>query len=128
MIQKWLAENKIKTIYIDPGCPWQNGFAESFNGRFREECLNRELLYTLSETRVVVEDWRQYYNTQQPHRSLNLQTPSAFAKYSHVLGSGRATPSLHQGHQPQQKNKPNLTGNPLIKGGLTCWVQSIRLI
>jgi transposase InsO family protein len=52
-IQDWLAENKIKTIYIDPGCPWQNGYAESFNSRFRIECLDRELLYTLSESRVV---------------------------------------------------------------------------
>ncbi len=61
-IQSWLRDNNIKTIYIDPGCPWQNGYAESFNGRFRAECLNRELLYTLSESRVVFEDWRRYYN------------------------------------------------------------------
>jgi len=62
-IQGWLRDNNIKTIYIDPGCPWQNGYAESFNGRFRAECLNRELLYTLSESRVVFEDWRRYYNS-----------------------------------------------------------------
>ena len=62
VIQDWLAENKIKTIYIDPGCPWQNGYAESFNSRFRIECLDRELLYTLSESRVVFADWRDYYN------------------------------------------------------------------
>jgi putative transposase len=121
-IQKWLAQNKIKTIYIDPGCPWQNGFAESFNGRFREECLNRELLYTLSETRVVVEDWRQYYNTQRPHRSLNLQTPSVFAKCSHVLGSGGLGPPSTKDIN-HNKKQTDQTGNHLIKGGLTCRVQ-----
>ena len=80
VIQRWLDDNQIKTIYIDPGCPWQNGYAESFNGRFRAECLNRELLYTLSESRVVFEDWRRYYNHQRPHRSLGLQTPAQFAR------------------------------------------------
>jgi len=49
-----------------------SGYAESFNGRFRAECLNRELLYTLSESRVVFEDWRRYYNHERPHRSLGL--------------------------------------------------------
>ena len=84
VIQNWLWENQIKTIYIDPGCPWQNGYAESFNGRFRNECLNRELLYTLSESRVVFEDWRRYYNQERPHRSLGLQTPEQFAKNEQV--------------------------------------------
>jgi transposase InsO family protein len=98
IIQRWLWENKIKTIYIDPGCPWQNGFAESFNSRFRRECLDRELLYTLSESRVVFEDWRHYYNHERPHRSLGLLTPSQFAiSQTHQgPGSSRATPSFHR--------------------------------
>ncbi|PTY00726.1 IS3 family transposase [Spartobacteria bacterium LR76] len=66
-IQQWLAEHQIKTIYIDPGCPWQNGYAESFNSRFRVECLDRELLYTLSEARYVFDQWRKYYNETRPH-------------------------------------------------------------
>ena len=53
-VQRWLASNRIKTIYIDPGSPWQNGFVESFHGRFRDECLNREQLWTLTEARVVI--------------------------------------------------------------------------
>ena len=53
-----LADNQIKTLYIEPGSPWQNGYIESFNARFREECLNREQLWSLSEARVVIEDWR----------------------------------------------------------------------
>jgi transposase InsO family protein len=97
-IQQWLAENQIKTLYIDPGCPWQNGYAESFNSRFRQECLDRELLYTLSESRVVFADWREYYNNTRPHRSLGLLTPAQYAKQSIAgPGSGRATPSLRQG-------------------------------
>lgn len=112
-IQKWLRENEIKTIYIDPGCPWQNGYVESFNSRFRAECLNRELLYTLSESRVVFEDWRHYYNRERPHRSLDLQTPEEFAKKTATQGSacGRATPSLRQnlGKRKQSKDKPKPT-------------------
>ena len=80
VIQTWLRDNHIQTIYIESGCPWQNGDAESFNGPFRAECLNRELLYTLSESRVVFEDWRSYYNDERPHRSLGLQTPAKFAE------------------------------------------------
>jgi len=110
VIQRWLRENRIKTIYIEPGCPWQNGYAESFNGRFRRECLNRELLYTLSESRVVFEDWRQYYNQERPHRSLGLQTPSQFAETLGNQGSGssRATPSFHRnlGARQRSEDKP----------------------
>ena len=107
VIQRWLKENHIKTIYIEPGCPWQNGYAESFNGRFRRECLNRELLYTLSEGRVVFEDWRRSYNQERPHRSLGLQTPSQFAENQGAQGSGssRATPSLHRNLEFKQNNK-----------------------
>jgi putative transposase len=57
-VQQWLKEHQIKTIYIDPGSPWQNGYIESFHSRFRDECLDRELLLNLREARVVIEDWR----------------------------------------------------------------------
>lgn len=108
-IQRWLADNKIKTLYIDPGCPWQNGYVESFNSRFRAECLNRELLYTLTESRVVFADWRHYYNNHRPHRSLGLLTPAQFAKQSLSAGPGssRATPSLRRTPQnPQHTTYP----------------------
>jgi transposase InsO family protein len=75
----WLAENEIKTLYIEPGCPWQNGYVESFHDKFRRECLGRELFYTLSECRVVVGDWRVKYNQVRPHRSLGMMTPQEFA-------------------------------------------------
>ena len=105
VIQTWLRDNHIQTIYIEPGCPWQNGDAESFNGRFRAECLNRELLYTLSESRVVFEDWRSYYNHERPHRSLGLQTPAKFAQSQSFEGpdSGRPTASLRRSLQEKRK-------------------------
>ena len=77
-IQHWLRENQIKTLYIDPGSPWQNGYIESFHSRFRDECLNREWLLNLHEARVVIEDWRQYYNTERPHSQLGYLSPECF--------------------------------------------------
>ena len=72
-VQQWLRENGIKTIYIDPGSPWQNGYIESFHSRFRDECLDRELLLNLREARVVIEDWRQHYNRIRPHGGLGYR-------------------------------------------------------
>ena len=78
-LQAWLAAEKIKTIYIEPASPWQNGFVESFHGRFRDECLNREQLWTLTEARVVIEDFRVKYNTRRPHSKLGYRSPVKFA-------------------------------------------------
>jgi putative transposase len=75
----WLNEQNIKTLYIDPGSPWQNGYVESFHDKFRRECLGREIFSTLSECRVVVNDWKRKYNQVRPHRSLGMQTPLEFA-------------------------------------------------
>ena len=95
-LQDWMKWVGIKTLYIEPGSPWQNGFIESFHSRFREECLDREQLWTLSEARVVIEDWRIEYNAVRPHKSLGLETPLAFAgaAAAQAAGCGRATPSL----------------------------------
>lgn len=78
-VQRWLADNHIKTIYIDPGSPWQNGFVESFHGRFRDKRLNREQLWTLTEARVVIEDFLCEYNYYRPHSNLGYISPSRFA-------------------------------------------------
>ena len=78
-LQAWLAAEKIKTIYIEPASPWQNGFVESFHGRFRDECLNREQLWTLTEARVVIEDFRIDYNTRRPHSRLGYRSPVNYA-------------------------------------------------
>ena len=79
IVQRWLKENGIKTIYIEPGSPWQNGFVESFHGRFRDECLNREQLWTLTEARVVIENDRRDYNEERPHSRLGYESPAQYA-------------------------------------------------
>ena len=77
-VQQWLRDNQIKTIYIDPGSPWQNGYIESFHSRFRDECLSREMLLNLREARVVIADWRQHYNRERPHSRLGYLSPEDF--------------------------------------------------
>lgn len=79
-LQRWLAQAGIKTLYIEPGCPWQNGYVESFHDKFRRECLARELFYTLGEARVVIGAWRWKFNQVRPHRSLGMRTPEEFAR------------------------------------------------
>ena len=78
-IQGWLKERQVKTQYIKPGSPWQNAYGESFNGKFRDECLNMEVFYSVLEAETIVETWRQSYNHERPHSSLAYQTPAEFA-------------------------------------------------
>ena len=77
-VQEWLKDHHIKTIYLDPASPWQNGYIESFHSRFRDECLNREWLLNLREARIVIEYWRQHYNTERPHSRLGYLSPEEF--------------------------------------------------
>lgn len=69
----------VSTLYVEPGSPWQNGYAESFGSRLRDELLNAELFGSLAEAQVVSHDWRVRYNTRRPHSALGYQTPAAFA-------------------------------------------------
>ena len=77
-MRDWCRLSQIQTAFIEPGSPWQNGFSESFNGRFRDEFLSCEQFETLLEAQVLAEDWRIEYNTYRPHGSLNDLTPEAF--------------------------------------------------
>jgi putative transposase len=79
-ILEWLDNAKIETALIDPGKPWQNGDAESFNGKFRDECLSLEWFRSRREARVVSETWRRHYNQVRPHQSLKDLTPIEFKK------------------------------------------------
>ena len=81
-IQRWMASSGIGTIYIEPGSPWENPYIESFNGKFRDECLNREVFTSILEAQVIVEDWRREYNEKRPHSSLGYVTPAEFARLS----------------------------------------------
>lgn len=74
-ILKWLIENRIDTALTDPGKPWQNRTNESFNGKFRDECLSREWFRSRREASIIIEAWRKHYNAVRPHMSLNYLTP-----------------------------------------------------
>ncbi len=78
IIKEFLAENNVKAAYIEPGSPWQNGKGESFNGKFRDECLRMEIFGNWREAVVVAEQWRKFYNSERPHSSLGYRTPDEF--------------------------------------------------
>jgi putative transposase len=76
IVHSWLAKLGAKTLYIEPGSPWENGYCESFNGKLRDERLIREIFYSLKEATVIIEQWRNQYNTIRPHSSLNYRPPA----------------------------------------------------
>ncbi len=76
LIRKWLNKVEVDTLFIEPGSPWENGYVESFNGKFRDEFPNLEILYTLQEAKVLIERWRREYNTIRPHSSLGYRPPA----------------------------------------------------
>ena len=71
-LRKWLAQTGAKTLYIEPGSPWENGYCESFNSKMRDEFLNGEIFHSLKEARVLTERWRVYFNTERPHSPAGL--------------------------------------------------------
>ena len=75
-VREWLPRVGVKTLFIEPGSPWENGYNESFNGKLRNEMLNAEIFYTLSEARILIERWRRHYNTIRPHSSLSYRPPA----------------------------------------------------
>jgi len=75
-IRGWLNSIGVKTLFIEPGSPWENGYVESFNGKLRDELLNREIFTTLTEARVLIEQWRMEYNHIRPHSSLGYRPPA----------------------------------------------------
>jgi putative transposase len=78
-LQKWLANVGTRTLYIERGSPWENGYCESFNGKLRDECLNGEIFYSLKEAQILIEQWRVEYNTLRPHSSLGYRPPAPLA-------------------------------------------------
>ena len=75
-IRTWLTELRVKTIFIEPGSPWENGYIESFNGKLRDELLNREIFTTLIEAKILIEQWRWEYNHVRPHSALRYRPPA----------------------------------------------------
>ena len=75
-IRKWLNRLGVKTLYIEPGSPWENGYIESFNGKMRDELLNREIFTTLQEAKALIEQWRREYNQVRPHSARGYRPPA----------------------------------------------------
>jgi transposase InsO family protein len=113
-VQDWIARRGLKTLYIEPGSPWQNACSESFNSRFRDEFLNREAFASVLEAKVLGKAHRHRHNHERPHSSLDYQTPVEFAQRSLAAASatlrqppGCALPTHHSttnpNPEPQQK-------------------------
>ena len=75
-VRSWLERLGVKTLFIEPGSPWENGYIESFNGKLRDELLNGEIFDTILEAKVITENWREEYNKVRPHSSLGYRPPS----------------------------------------------------
>ncbi len=98
-IQEWLARACVRTLYIQKASPWENGYVESFNGRLRDELLDRELFLSLPEARVVLDQWRMDYNHRRPHGGLKWLTPAAFVAGLDDRASG-VVPAASRGVSP----------------------------
>lgn len=103
-VRDWLESVEVKTLFIEPGSPWENGYVESFNGKLRDELLNREVFDTLLEAKVLIERWRRAYNTVRPHSSLAYQPPAPEAIQPCSLASAT----------PQQANRAGLLAAPTL--------------
>lgn len=105
-VKEWLVTAGVKTLYIEPGSPWQNAYIESFNGKLEDELLGRELFTSLGEAKVLVEQYRLAYNHERPHSSLKYQTPAEFAAScdtANVASAAGAAPAFD--HSPQRETE-----------------------
>jgi transposase InsO family protein len=84
-IRRWLGRMDVKTLFIEPGSPWENGYIESFNGKLRDELLNREIFTTLTEAKVLIADWRKEYNQVRPHSAKGYKPPATEARMLETL-------------------------------------------
>jgi transposase InsO family protein len=95
-LRSWLATAQIETLYIEPGSPWENGYAESFNSKLRDEFLEREEFASLLEARVLSQEWKREYNEVRPHSALGYRTPVEFGQTCPGADSAKPTPA--RGH------------------------------
>jgi transposase InsO family protein len=112
-VRRWLDQAEVKTLFIAKGSPWENGYVESFNGKLRDELLNRELFLSLDDARWVIDRWRLDYNHRRIHSALDYQTPAAFA--AACAASATATPALQQ--HTRTLNPDSLTDTGTKIGG-----------
>ena len=98
VVRAWLKRVGVKTLFIEPGSPWENGYVESFNGKLADELLEREVFRTLAEAKVMIERWRVQYNTVRPHSSLGYRPPAPAA----ILLAEPCSATLRTAQQLQQ--------------------------
>ena len=101
-MKSWLSSSRLGGLYIAPGSPWENGYAESYHARLRDELLDREEFGTLLQARGMLQIWREEYNNQRPHGALGYMTPAAFAETCRDAGTGFAALSPCQ-HRDEEK-------------------------
>jgi transposase InsO family protein len=102
IVREWLTKVGVKTLFIEPGSPWENGYVESFNGTLRDELLDREIFYSLTEAKVLIEMWRKHYNGIRPHSSLGYRPPAP-----ETIAAGPPSATLRA--DPQQNRVDSLT-------------------
>jgi len=85
-LRRWYGQLNVAPLFVEPGSPWENGYLESFNAKFRDELLNGELFYTLREAQVIIERWRRRYNTVRPHNALGYRPPAPEATTPRLIG------------------------------------------
>ena len=91
-VRRWFSELSVKTLFMEPGSRWEDGYVESFNGKLRDELLNVELFGTLTEAQVLVKRWRKHYNTVRPHSSLGCRPPAPEARQPWAPGFAPLSP------------------------------------
>lgn len=114
-LRRWLGKQGAATLYITPGSPWENAYIESFNDKFRDECLNMHVFINGREAQTLVEEWRKEYNDYRPHSSLNYMTPAEFAL--HWRTSGGPAAHLQCANAGTQHKDHNSEQNPLTLVG-----------
>lgn len=123
-VKKWLKAMGVKTLFIEPGSPWENGYMESFNGHMRDECLDREIFVGMEELRYICEKYRLDYNHHRPHQSLGYLTP---AQYAAVTGIPGALPPIPRNlslegsrHEQKETGRPQLADAPIVAACSGC--------
>jgi transposase InsO family protein len=107
VVRGWLGRVGVTTLFIEPGSPWENGYNESFNGKLRDELLDREIFYSLREAEVLIERWRRHYNTVRPHSALGYRPPAPEAVLPGPAGPAYAL--LRQGQPARPEHGPSLS-------------------
>lgn len=108
-LRSWLERLGVQTAYIEPGSPWENGYCESFNSKFRDELLNMEIFMTLKEAQILIERWRDFYNKVRPHSSLGYRPPAPETVLPPAINP--LYPTGAAASQPVSNTTPKLTRN-----------------